>query len=66
MQIPHSIWVVLEDDLVDTCKAGDKVLVTGVIRQRWKPLGYSVHVTVEPLGYSVHVYNGTSNHDTLK
>ena len=28
----------LEDDLVDKCKAGDDVTITGVVRRRWKPL----------------------------
>jgi DNA replicative helicase MCM subunit Mcm2 (Cdc46/Mcm family) len=36
--IPRSILVVLEDDLVDSCKAGDDVMITGVVRRRWKPL----------------------------
>jgi DNA helicase MCM9 len=36
--IPRSILVVLEDDLVDSCKAGDDVTITGVVRRRWKPL----------------------------
>jgi DNA replicative helicase MCM subunit Mcm2 (Cdc46/Mcm family) len=36
--IPRSILVVLEDDLVDKCKAGDDVTITGVVRRRWKPL----------------------------
>ena len=36
--IPRSILVVVEDDLVDTCKAGDDVTITGVVRRRWKPL----------------------------
>ena len=32
------MWVVLEDDLVDMCKAGDDVTVCGVVMRRWKPV----------------------------
>ncbi|CAL1548313.1 unnamed protein product, partial [Lymnaea stagnalis] len=35
--IPRSMWVVLEDDLVDSCKAGDDVTICGTVRQRWRP-----------------------------
>jgi DNA helicase MCM9 len=30
--------VILEKDLVDKCKVGDDVTLTGIIRQQWKPL----------------------------
>lgn len=36
--IPSFMWVILEDDLVDMCKAGNEVLVTGVVKQKWQPL----------------------------
>ncbi|XP_068433682.1 DNA helicase MCM9 isoform X2 [Clinocottus analis] len=35
--IPRAMLVVLEDDLVDSCKSGDDVTVYGVLCQRWKP-----------------------------
>ncbi|CAK1579457.1 unnamed protein product [Parnassius mnemosyne] len=35
--IPGSMWVVLEDDLVDCCKPGDDVVICGTVRRRWRP-----------------------------
>jgi len=37
--IPQSLWVSLEDELVDSVKPGDDVQVIGVVRRRWHPLG---------------------------
>lgn len=34
--VPQSIWVVLEDDLVDCCKPGDDVTIYGIVLRRWK------------------------------
>lgn len=36
--IPRSITVILQDDLVDRCKAGDDIVITSVPIRRWKTL----------------------------
>lgn len=41
--IPRSVLVLLENDLVDTCKAGDDVIICGTVFNRWK----SCYVGVE-------------------
>lgn len=40
--IPRSMWVMLKDDLVDTCKAGDDVTICGTVMRRWRPLSVDV------------------------
>ena len=37
--VPQSLWVTLEEDLVDSVMPGDEVELVGVIRRRWYPLG---------------------------
>ncbi len=36
--IPRSILVALEDDLVDTCRPGDDVVISGCLVRRWRPV----------------------------
>lgn len=35
--MPSSMWVSLEDDLVDSCKPGDNVTICGIVKRRWSP-----------------------------
>ncbi|KAJ4817552.1 Minichromosome maintenance family protein [Rhynchospora pubera] len=47
--IPRSIPVVLEDDLVDLVKAGDDVIVTGVLTAKWSSDLKDVRCDLDPI-----------------
>ena len=72
--IPRSIVVVLEDDLVDSCKAGDDVVVTGLVTCRWQGLVSNKKMAMELVvkANNVEVCNNTTkinkgiNYDELK
>ncbi|KAK3103220.1 hypothetical protein FSP39_017519 [Pinctada imbricata] len=53
--IPRSIWVVLDDDLVDTCKAGDDVIICGIIKRRWRPTSIDAKCDIEVVMQANHV-----------
>ncbi|GLE03415.1 hypothetical protein PINS_up012317 [Pythium insidiosum] len=62
--IPRAILVVLEDDLVDAVKAGDHVVVVGVLMRTWKPCIANVRCDLETIvrANSIRVQNASAAH----
>ena len=61
--VPRSMLIVLEDDLVDACQAGDDIVVTGVVVARWNPLydGDQCVLDIVLLAHHVRVTNQHNN-----
>ncbi|CAN0906793.1 Probable DNA helicase MCM9 [Linum grandiflorum] len=53
--IPRSVPVILMDDLVDIVKAGDDVIVTGILTAKWSPDLKDVRCNLEPVLIANHV-----------
>ncbi|XVF01540.1 hypothetical protein REPUB_Repub04eG0097800 [Reevesia pubescens] len=53
--IPRSILVILQDDLVDIVKAGDDVIVTGILTAKWSPDLRDVRCDLDPTLIANHV-----------
>ncbi|XWS68265.1 hypothetical protein CRYUN_Cryun04dG0075800 [Craigia yunnanensis] len=53
--IPRSILVILQDDLVDIVKAGDDVIVTGILTAKWSPDIKEVRCDLDPTLIANHV-----------
>ncbi|WRX14046.1 MCM domain - like 3 [Theobroma cacao] len=53
--IPRSILVILQDDLVDIVKAGDDVIVTGILTAKWSPDLKDVRCDLDPILIANHV-----------
>ncbi|CAG0886541.1 unnamed protein product [Darwinula stevensoni] len=55
-RIPQSMWVTLEDDLVDSCKPGDDVVIIGVIRRRWKQMNRDMRPDINLVIQANHIH----------
>lgn len=57
--MPRSMVVLLENDLVDNCQAGDDITLTGVVLQRWRALypGSRCDVDLAILANHINVKN---------
>eukprot|EP00126_Sphaerothecum_destruens_P007015 Sdes_comp19646_c0_seq1m11440 len=53
--IPKSMTVVCEYDLVDSCKAGDDVIIVGIVRRRWGPLRQDEQCDLELVLHANHI-----------
>ncbi|XP_024029253.1 probable DNA helicase MCM9 [Morus notabilis] len=53
--IPRAIPVILKDDLVDIVKAGDDIVVTGVLTAKWSPDLKDVRCDLDPVLIANHV-----------
>ncbi|KAI3439263.1 DNA helicase [Psidium guajava] len=53
--IPRSIPVILQNDLVDIVKAGDDIIVTGILTAKWSPDLKDVRCDLEPVLVANHV-----------
>jgi DNA helicase MCM9 len=53
--VPRSITVILEDDLIDSCKPGDNVLINATVFQRWKRLRENDRCDVQICLYANYV-----------
>ena len=60
--IPRQILVILTNDLVDVCKAGDDITISGRLIQRWMPLkeGARCGIELALLANNVSVRNDSS------
>ncbi|XP_031340203.1 DNA helicase MCM9-like isoform X2 [Photinus pyralis] len=58
--MPSTMWVTLEDDLVDTCQPGDDVTICAIVKRRFGPLIVGKRIEVELCLKANHVlvHNG--------
>ncbi|XP_074028985.1 DNA helicase MCM9 isoform X3 [Leptinotarsa decemlineata] len=59
--MPNTIWVTLEDDLVDSCKPGDNVTICGIVKRRWGEFDKGRKIDIDLVFKANHVQIDNSN-----
>ncbi|XP_061174591.1 DNA helicase MCM9-like [Saccostrea echinata] len=63
--IPRSMWVIVLDDLVDGCKAGDDVIICGTVRRRWRPSSVDSKCDIEMVLEANHILVTNEQRNTV-
>nr|XP_022920401.1 DNA helicase MCM9-like isoform X4 [Onthophagus taurus] len=63
--IPNTLRVILEDDLVDSCKPGDAITVCGIVKRQFSPLVMNEKLHVETVILANHVQINNNNSLTI-
>ncbi|KAJ8985625.1 hypothetical protein NQ317_015120 [Molorchus minor] len=65
--MPNTMWVTLEDDLVDSCKPGDNVTICGIVKRRWGEFskGCKIDIDIVLKANHVQVDNNSSSIATV-
>ncbi|XP_062595563.1 DNA helicase MCM9-like, partial [Saccostrea cucullata] len=63
--IPRSMWVIVLDDLVDACKAGDDVIICGTVRRRWRPSSVDSRCDIEMVLEANHILVTNEQRNTV-
>eukprot|EP01122_Echinamoeba_exundans_P014512 TRINITY_DN6592_c0_g1_i2.p1 TRINITY_DN6592_c0_g1~~TRINITY_DN6592_c0_g1_i2.p1 ORF type:complete len:977 (-),score=193.20 TRINITY_DN6592_c0_g1_i2:412-3177(-) len=53
--MPRSVHVILMEDLVDLCKAGDDITINGIVSRRWRQFGVDERCDLEMIIVANHL-----------
>ncbi|KAL1497582.1 hypothetical protein ABEB36_008517 [Hypothenemus hampei] len=64
--LPNHLKVTLEDDLVNSCKPGENITITGIIKRRWSEFDKGVKTVIEIVLRANHIQVNNSSSNSIK